>query len=154
MSDTEMKEDAAEMEKDVKADAGPESDAPAPEEGSENEMGAVQISEGVIAMIARNAAMNVPGVAGLCSTFLERVAGIFGQSQAGAGIKVEMEGRNVSIGLRITAAHGVRIPDVVWQVQSDIRQGVEHTTGKTVKTVNVIVQNVGAPSKNDSEESA
>ncbi len=154
MSDNELNADAAEMNKDGEPDSGSEPGPRAPEEGADNGMGAVQISAGVIAMIARTTALNVPGVAGLCSTFMERLAGIFGRSQAGAGIKVEMEGRNVSIGLRIVAAHGVRIPEVVWQVQNDIRHGVEHITGKTVKTVNVIVQSVGAPSKHDLEESA
>ncbi len=123
-------------------------------ESVENELGEVQISAGVIAMIARTAVLNVPGVVGLCSTFAERLFGFLGKSSEGSGISVAMDGRNVSIGLRIVVAYGVRIPEVVWQVQNDIRNGVENTTGKTVKTVNVVVQSVKAPSKIDSEELA
>jgi len=120
----------------------------------DNDLGTVQISSGVIAMIARAAVLNVPGVAGLCETLAGRLAAFFGSRPAGAGIRVDAEGQCVSIGMRIEVAYGVRIPEVVLQVQNDVRRGVEGITGKTVKTVNVVVQGVKTPSKNATEDSA
>lgn len=118
----------------------------------ENGLGTVHISGGVIALIARIAALKVPGVVGLYGSFGDRLAGIFGGTSDDGGIRVSMESQSVSIGLRVVIAYGVRIHEVVWQVQNDVRRGIEEMTGKTVKTVNVVVQGVKMPSEKDNTE--
>lgn len=130
------------------AEAGPDGGAAS----NGNELGAVEINAGVIARIARTAAVNVPGVAGLCTSLGDRVARLFGKRPEEIGVKVVMEGEGVSVGMRVVVDYGVRIPEVVWHVQRDVRRGIEDITGKTVKAVNIIVQNVNTQSKTSEED--
>ena len=60
----------------------------------------------------------------------------------------------VTVELHVVLEYGVRIPQVAWQLQNDIRQAVEQMTGKSVKTVNVVVQSVRLPggAKNGNSE--
>ncbi|MFC1461018.1 Asp23/Gls24 family envelope stress response protein [Verrucomicrobiota bacterium] len=119
----------------------------------ENELGTVHVSRDVIVLITRIAALKVPGVVELCGSFGDRIAGMLGKSSGNSGIRVDMEGQSVTIGLRIVIGYGVRVPEVVWQVQNDVRRGIEEMTGKTVRAVNVVVQGVKMPSeKNTAEE--
>jgi uncharacterized alkaline shock family protein YloU len=150
---SENSADKIETSGDAAVSAAQASEKPSVDSILEYETDAVKISAAVIAMIARTATLNVPGVVALHSSFMEKAIGLFIGSSEGAGIKVEMDENNVAIKLRISAAYGVRIPDVVRQVQNDIRRNVESITGRTVRTVNVIVQTIKPPSKEKSEES-
>jgi uncharacterized alkaline shock family protein YloU len=61
------------------------------------------------------------------------------------GVKVEVDGDFVSLELHIVVDYGVRIPQVSWQVQNEVRRAIEQMTGKTVHDVEVIVQGVKMP---------
>ena len=119
----------------------------------EGELGRVCISTHVIAMLARAAILGVPGVAGMQTSLAGRVAAWLGAECEGSGIKVEKEADGISIDARILVVHGVPIPDVVWQVQCEVRRRIKEITGKTVRTVNVVVMGVETPSTNSMEDS-
>ena len=104
------------------------------------DLGAVQIHNNVIATIARLAALKVPGVAEMSGTFVEGLAGMIGKPVVDRGIKVDFEENQVVIELHVVIDFGVRIPQVAWKIQNEVRQAVEQMTGKSVKAVNVIVQ--------------
>ena len=104
------------------------------------DLGAVQIHNNVIATIARLAALKVPGVAEMSGTFVDSLAGMIGKHAVDRGIRVDFEENFVMIELHVVIDFGARIPDVAWQIQNEVRQAVEQMTGKSVKTVNVIVQ--------------
>ena len=104
------------------------------------DLGAVQIHSNVIATIARLAALKVPGVAEMSGTFVDSLAGMIGKHVVDRGIRVDLEEHFVIIELHVVIDFGVRIPDVAWQIQNEVRQAVEQMTGKSVKAVNVIVQ--------------
>jgi uncharacterized alkaline shock family protein YloU len=104
------------------------------------DLGAVQIHHNVIAAIARIAALKVAGVAEMSGTFVESLAGMIGKQVVDRGIRVDVEDNFVVIELHVVIDFGVRIPHVAWQIQNEVRQAVEHMTGKSVKAVNVIVQ--------------
>ncbi|NKB22982.1 MAG: Asp23/Gls24 family envelope stress response protein [Kiritimatiellae bacterium] len=118
------------------------------EEGTD--LGAIRIHNNVIAVISRLAALKVPGVAGMSSTLVDDIAGIIGKKNIDRGIRVEVEENTVIIDLHVIFEYGVRIPQVSWQLQNDIREAIEQMTGKHVKAVNVVVQSVRMPGE-DSE---
>ena len=113
------------------------------EEGSQ--LGAVQIHNNVISTIARLAALKVPGVVEMSGTFVDGLAGMIGKKSVDRGIHVEVEENAVVLELHVVLEFGVRIPQVAWQIQNEVRQAVEHMTGKSVKSVNVIVQTLRFP---------
>jgi uncharacterized alkaline shock family protein YloU len=52
----------------------------------------------------------------------------------------------------VALEYGVRIPDVAWQIQNDVRRAVTEMTGKTVAAVDVIVQEVRIAARQPQEE--
>ncbi len=109
------------------------------------DLGAIRIHNDVIAVIARHAAMKIPGVADMSGTFVDGIAGMIGRKSQDRGIRVEVHDNAVSLDLHVVLDYGVRIPQVCWQLQNDLRETVETMTGKTVKEINVVVQDIRMP---------
>lgn len=107
-----------------------------------NELGAVQIHNNVIATIVRLAALKVPGVVEMSGTFVDGLAGMIGKKAGDRGIRVDIAENAVQLELHVVLEFGVRIPQVAWQIQNEVRQAVEQMTGKSVKAVNVVVQSL------------
>ncbi|MBU1694579.1 MAG: Asp23/Gls24 family envelope stress response protein [Verrucomicrobia bacterium] len=114
------------------------------EDNAEEELdqGEIKIHQHVIATIARLAALKVPGVAALSASFAQGLARFFGKKTDDTGIRVLLQDAGVVIDLYVVVNFGARIPQVAWQVQSEVRQAVEQMTGKNVKAVNVVVQSL------------
>ena len=111
----------------------------------EGDLGSVQIHNGVIAVIARSAAVRVPGVVDLVGNLVDGLAGIMGRKSSDRGVHVELADNCVIIELSVVLEYGVSIPKTAWQIQHDVREAVESMTGKAVKAVNVLVQSVHIP---------
>ena len=109
------------------------------------ELGAVRVHNSVIAAIARLAALKVPGVVEMSGSFAEGLASMVGKASFDRGIKVEMEDQKLNLDLHVVIAFGVRIPQMAWRIQNDVRKAIEDMTGKKVGLVNVIVQGVRQP---------
>ena len=60
----------------------------------------------------------------------------------GRGIRVTVDGGNVSIEAYIVLKFGVKIQDVATAVQEAVKNSVEEVTGYTVTNVSVYVQGV------------
>ncbi len=65
-----------------------------------------------------------------------------GKRNRGKGVKVELDGDSVIIDLYIIVDYGVRIPDVSWEVQENVKNSVESMTGMTVEKVNIHIEGV------------
>ncbi len=113
---------------------------------NDTELGSVQIHNNVIATIARLAAVKVPGVSEMSGGLVDDLAGIIRKKSSDRGIRVEFEDSGVVIEIHVILDYGVRIPNVAWQLQTEVRQAVEQMTGKHVKSVQVVVQGVKLPS--------
>lgn len=120
---------------------------------NDTELGSVQIHNNVIATIARLAAVKVPGVYEMSGGIVDDLAGMIRKKSGDRGIRVDFEDSGVVIQLNVILEYGVKIPNVAWQLQTEVRQAVEQMTGKHVKAVQVIVQGVKLPVEdNESEE--
>ena len=110
---------------------------------TEEEVGNIRISTDVIATIAGMAATEINGVRCMYSSFAGGIAEMFGSKKsAGKGVKVEMDDSAVVIDLYIVVDYGVRIPELAWEIQENVKNNVETMTGMSVDKVNIHVEGV------------
>jgi uncharacterized alkaline shock family protein YloU len=112
--------------------------------------GTVNISKGVISVIAGIAAQEVEGVAQVgepSSSFMKLVSGI----PLGRGIKIDLFEKDVYILIPIYVKQNVFFPEVAREVQSHVKEVIESMTGLNVREVNVIIKGV-LIGKKDKEE--
>ncbi|MFA6174412.1 MAG: Asp23/Gls24 family envelope stress response protein [Kiritimatiellales bacterium] len=117
---------------------------PVPEEKSEDAgLGAVEIHNNVIAVIAHEAASRVPGVVELSGTFVDELADIISKRPRDRGVRVDVDSENTII-VKLTAVleYGVYIPEVCGKLQLEVRKSIEEMTGKRVQAVNISVQSI------------
>ena len=106
----------------------------------ETNLGSIQIHSGVMAVIARTAALRVPGVADVVGSLVGDMAGKIGIKSSDRGVQVDLVDDQVTLTLSLLVDYGAFIPKVAWQVQTEVRRAVEALTGKTVKAVNITVR--------------
>ncbi len=58
------------------------------------------------------------------------------------GVKVDIEDDIVVVDLNIIVDFGIKIPDVAWQVQENVKNAIETMTGLACKEVNIHVQGI------------
>ena len=58
------------------------------------------------------------------------------------GVKIELNGKKVTIDIFVNVKYGVRIPDVAWAAQTSVKNAVENMTGLEVEAVNINVQDI------------
>jgi uncharacterized alkaline shock family protein YloU len=117
---------------------------PIPEDKSEDAgLGAVEIHNNVIAVIAHEAASRVPGVVELSGTLVDELADIIGKRTRDRGVRVAVDSENTII-VKLTAVleYGVYIPEVCGKLQLEVRKSIEELTGKRVQAVNISVQSI------------
>lgn len=114
------------------------------------ELGVIKISDEVVATAAGMSAMQVEGVHGLHGGLREGFAELLGRAGATRGVTVEMGREHVRITMDIVVDFGVRIPEVAWKVQQNVKKQVEEMTGLTVQSVDVNVSGVSLPKKAES----
>ena len=104
----------------------------------QEEMGAVQISEEVIASIAAHAAAEVDGVSGLMTANVGDV--LTGSKKlTGRGVRVDMNEGQLTVMLFIVVRYGYNIAEVAEKTQQAALTAVENMTGLSVSAVNVHV---------------
>lgn len=103
----------------------------------------LNISEDVIGIIAGLAASEVEGIAGMTLGFVDGINQILGSNKKySKGVKIELEGKKVTVDIFVNVKYGVRIPDVAWAAQSAVKNAVETMTGLEVVAVNINVQGI------------
>lgn len=107
-----------------------------------NELGVIKISEEVVSIIAGLAATEVKGVAGMSGGFVGGIAEKLGMKNLSKGIKVVVGEKEAAVDLFIIVDYGVKIPDVAWQIQENVKKAIETMTGLNVVEVNINVQGV------------
>lgn len=121
-----------------------------------NEIGAIKISDEVVAIIAGIAATEVTGVAGMSGGIAGGIAEMLGRKNLSKGVKVEVGEKEAAIDLYLIVEYGCRIPDVAWDIQERVKNSVETMTGLNVIEVNIHVQgvNIEKEHKKDAVEEA
>lgn len=105
-----------------------------------------KISEEIICMTAMRAALNVPGVNRLCDTLADNIAKkIVGKETPYNGVKLSRDKDMLSIDVFIVADYGVKIPQLAWDIQSEVRKSVGEITDQILNAINIHVQGVAFP---------
>lgn len=108
----------------------------------QEELGNVNISEEVLAVIAGAAAMEVDGVSALGTTLTNDVAALVTRKSVAKGVHLEVEGEAVMVDVTILVKYGYVVPEVAKNVQDAIQNAVMNTSGLDVAGVNVTVSGV------------
>jgi len=118
--------------------------------------GNVKIADDVVAIIAEIAAKEVKGVYAMSGGIADSITEILGKKNPSKGVKVEVGEKEAAIDLYIIVDYGVRIPDVSWQIQENVKKAVETMTGLIVVEVNIHIQgvNMEKETKEKEEETA
>ena len=103
----------------------------------------LNISEDVIGIIAGLAASEVEGIAGMQLGFVDGINQIIKKKKKySKGVKIELNGKKVTVDIFVNVKYGVRIPDVAWAAQTAVKNAVETMTGLEVVAVNINVQGI------------
>ena len=71
-------------------------------------------------------------------TFAGGIAEMFGaKKNPSKGVKVDMNETTATIDLYIVVDYGVRIPELSWEIQENVKNSVETMTGLDVQKVNI-----------------
>jgi uncharacterized alkaline shock family protein YloU len=116
-----------------------------------SELGVVKIADEVVSIVAGLAAADIEGVASMSGGIAGGIAEVLGRRNLSKGVKVEVGTEDTKIDIYIIVKYGVRIPDVAWDIQETVKKAVETMTGLKVTHVNVHVQGVNFPQKENEE---
>ena len=114
--------------------------------------GNVKIADDVVAIIAEIAAREVKGVYAMSGGIADSITEILGKKNPSKGVKVEVGEKEAAIDLYIVVDYGVRIPDVSWQIQENVKKAVETMTGLVVVEVNIHIQGVNMEKETKEKE--
>lgn len=110
-----------------------------------NQLGTLNISKTVVASIAGGAATEVYGVVGMASqhVFKDGIAEILKKENFAKGIEVKINKKNeMIIGMYVVIAYGIKLSEVIAEIQKQVRFVVESSLEVKVIEVNVFVQDV------------
>ena len=74
-----------------------------------NDLGTVRVSDQVIAVIAREAALHVKGIYGMDDRFSHGISAVISDAEA-EGVRVSIRENGIVIDLYVAAWHGERLP--------------------------------------------
>lgn len=108
----------------------------------DEKIGAVQIADDVVAMIASLAATEVEGVGAMVGNITNELMSKVGMKKLTKGVKVEILDQVVSVDLAITMEYGYNIPQTCQAVQNKVKASIENMTGLEVSDVNIRIAGV------------
>ena len=108
----------------------------------EENVGAVQIADDVVAMIASLAATEVEGVSAMAGTITNELMSKVGMKKLTKGVKVMVLDGSVVVDLAVTMEYGYNIPATCQKVQTKVKNAIENLTGLTCNDVNIRIAGV------------
>ena len=106
----------------------------------EETVNSVKISGDAVAMYVGIAISEIQGVYGMSGALAGITEVISGKKNYTKGVKVDINDKEVKIDVNIIVEYGARIPDVAFEIQTNVKKSVETMTGLKVSEVNVNVQ--------------
>lgn len=115
------------------------------EQAAEDEepVGNIKISVEVVSTIAGIAASEINGVSCMYTSFVDGVAQRLGaRKNTSKGVRVDMTEKTVTIDLYIVVEYGIKIPELAWEIQENVKTKVESMTGLSVEKVNIHIEGI------------
>jgi len=105
--------------------------------------GKIKISHDIVMTIARHIAAEVSGIVSISGGLPGGLVDVFSKkSTAKKGVKIQSEETQISINVALVIKYGVKIPEVVKEVQRKVKSAVEAMTEIKVSRVNVYIQDI------------
>ena len=108
---------------------------------SEN-IGEVQITEDVIAIIAGLAATEVEGVHSMAGGITNELVSMLGRKNLSAGVDIDCHDGSVAVVISLIIKYGYTVPEVTSKVQENVASAIKNMTGLEVERVDINVTNV------------
>lgn len=140
--------DPVEAEETVEAETSEEvtvePEAPAEKQTEDEEtIGNIKISVEVVSTIAGIAASEIQGVSCMYTSFVDGVAQRLGAKRNNTkGVRVDMSSSSVNIDLYIVVDYGIKIPELAWEIQENVKNSVETMTGLKVSKINIHIEGI------------
>jgi len=115
--------------------------------------GTIKISDEVIATITTVAVSEIDGVCGFMGSFAGEIVSKFSKKNSNKGIKVTTNENETVIDINIIVRYGIRIPEIAWEVQENVKKSVESMSGLSVVKVNIHVVGVEFDDTNATDNS-
>lgn len=106
------------------------------------EIGAVQIADDVVAMIAGIAATEVEGVSAMAGNITNELMSKVGMKSLTKGVKVAVLNKVVTVELALMMEYGYNIPGTCQKVQEKVKTAIENMTGLDVADINIRIAGV------------
>jgi len=121
------------------------------------DLGEINITEETIGNIVSLNLSDVKGVVGSRKTIIKEITDMLrgdtsenGIEETSRTIKVEIKDNKPLINLYIIIKYGVRIPDIAWDIQSRVKEGLRGKLGTDINEINIHVQGIQFPKKTQS----
>lgn len=114
--------------------------------------GNIRIADDVVAVIAGIAATDTDGIYAMSGGITEGLANRLMGKNIRKGVKVEVGTTETAIDLRVIVSYGSKIDIACRELQKNVKEAVESMTGLTVVEVNVQVDGVEFPEKEEPTE--
>ena len=105
-------------------------------------IGAVQIADDVVAMIASLAASEVEGVSAVGSNLTNDLMSKVGVKNVAKGVKVDVKETKVTVDVVVTMEYGYNIPATSRKIQDKVKAAIENMTGLNCAEVNIRIAGV------------
>jgi uncharacterized alkaline shock family protein YloU len=124
-----------------------------------NDLGEINVTEETIGSIVSLNLADVKGVVGSRKSIIKEITdmlrGDTSESEieeASRNIKVEIKDNKPLINLYIVIKYGVRIPDIAWDIQSRVKEGLMRKLGTDINEIDIHVQGIQFPKKAQSRK--
>ena len=104
---------------------------------SSDDKGSINICQNVVAVIAASAAVDIEGDYGLYQSRGRELTTVSGKKGISKGIKINIDGDNVSVDVHFIAKLGYAVNEVGTAVQNAVKSAIEEAVGAKVTAVNV-----------------
>jgi len=114
--------------------------------------GSIKISDEVIATITTIAVSEIEGVCGLYGSFAGEIVSKLGKKNFNKGVRITTTDTDTVIDISLTVKYGIRIPEVAWEVQENVKKSVESMSGLNVDKVNIHIASVEFEKSSESSQ--
>ena len=122
------------------------------------DLGEINVSIETIGSIVSLNLADVKGVVGSRKSIIKEITDMLRgdtseneREEASRTIKVEIKDNKPLINLHIIIKYGVRIPDIAWDIQNSVKEGLREKLGTDINEINIHVQGIQFPKKTQSK---
>ena len=102
-----------------------------------------RLDDDVIAVAAARAVLNTDGVAELSGGIGDSISKtILRKETLSKGIKIDQSEEGIRLDVYIMVYFGVRIPEMAWNIQKNVKEKIQEMTERKVTAVNIHVQGI------------